>query len=96
MLLCIHKQSATHLLNICNPLGSCWLRPYNVLVVWCGLLGKQLRERVRVREGARECTICLSSGLISVVDNFVFVGSRKCVTVTYEYSIDDIPQSGSW
>ena len=65
-------------------------------LVW---LDSWLRERFRVRAGARECTIFLSSGLISVVENFAFVGSlvsSKCVTVTYEYSIDDVPQRGLW
>ena len=67
-----------------------------MLVVWCGLIAKWLKERVRA--GAGEYFF-LSSGLISVVDNFIFVGSvvsSKCVTVTYEYSIDNVLQRGLW
>ena len=49
---------------------------------FCGLLAKWLRVRVRVRvrawAWARECTNCIffsPSGLISVVNTFVFGGS---------------------
>ena len=78
-----------------------YIRPNSVLVVRCGLLAKWLRVRVRVRvrvrAWARECTSCIfiPSGLISVVNTFVFGGSVSARRITYEYSIDDVTQHGS-
>ena len=52
-----------------------------MLVVCCGLLAKwlrvRLRARARPRAGARECTSCtfFPTGLISVVNTIVFIGS---------------------
>ena len=49
--------------------------------------------RVRARAWARECTSCavfFSSGIISVVNIFVFGGSVSVQQITYEYSIDDV------
>ena len=53
-----------------------YIRSNSVLAVHCGLLAKWLRVRVR----ARECTSCcvlfvFFSGIISVVNIFVFGGS---------------------
>ena len=71
-----------------------YIRSNSVLAVHCGLLAKWLRVRVsRVR--ARECTSCcvlfvFSSGIISVVNIFVFGGSVSARQITYEHSIDDV------
>ena len=70
-----------------------YIRPNGVLAGHCGLLAKWLRVRVRVRAWARECTSCVfvfSSGLISVVDIFVFGGSVSAQRITYECSMDDV------
>ena len=67
------------------------IRPNSVLAVHCGLLAKWFR--VRVRAWARECTSCafsFSSGIISVVNVFVFGGSVSARQITYEHSIDDV------
>ena len=69
-----------------------YIRPNSVLVVCCGLLAKWLRVRVRVRAwlgpgNALAVFFIFSSGLISVVNTFVFGGSGR---ITYEYSIDDV------
>ena len=88
-----------YLLNInVLPLVK-YIRPNSVLVICCGLLAKWLR--VRVRAWARECTSCtctfFPSGLISVLNTFVFVGSLVSVCdITYGYSIDDVMQHESW
>ena len=77
----------------CGVIG--YIRPNSVLVVCCGLLAKWFRVRVRVRvrfrvrAGAREWTSCpffFSSGLISVVNTFVFVGSVVSVCTGYKFT----------
>ena len=71
-----------------------YIIPNSVLAGHCGLLAKWLRVRVRVRAWARESTSCVffffSSGVISVVDIFVFAGSVSARWTTYECSIDDV------
>ena len=66
-----------------NSSRAASVRPYGVLVVRSSLLAKWLREwvirdRVRVRAGARECNTSIFFSLVlikSVVNIFVFVGS---------------------
>ena len=76
-----------------------YITPNNVLVVSCGLLAKWLKVRVRIRARVRECTIVFSSGLISVVNTFLFIGlvvpvSMRRVTQWYHVTwlATSIPQ----
>ena len=91
---CSTEVSNEHVVPVSHPLicPLCFHRPHSVLVICCGLLAKWLRVRVRVRvrirAGARKCTRCpfFSSGLISVVNTIVFIGSVVSVSmrlVTY-------------
>ena len=89
----IPSRARAHLLKSVVLSRIKYIRPNSVLAFRCGLLAKWLRVRVRVRAWARECTSCVfffSSGIISLVNIFVFGGSVSARRITYEYSIDDV------